>query len=167
MSRKILVTSALPYSNGLIHIGHLAGAYLPADIYVRYQRMAGNDVVFICGADEHGVPITIAAMKQNKTPQELVDYYYEKNKESFEKTGIKFDNFSRTSLPLHHQTSQEFFLALHEKGKLKVKEIKQLYCPEDKMYLADRYVNGVCPKCGADDARGDQCEKCGSWLDPL
>jgi len=167
MNRKILVTSALPYSNGLIHIGHLAGAYLPADIYVRYQRMAGNDVVFICGADEHGVPITIAAMKQGKTPQELVDYYYKINRDSFEKIGIKFDNFSRTSLPLHHKTSQDFFLALHEKGKLNVKEIKQLYCPEDKMYLADRYVNGICPKCGAEDARGDQCEKCGSWLDPL
>ena len=167
MPRKILVTSALPYSNGLIHIGHLAGAYLPADIYVRYQRMAGNDVVFICGADEHGVPITIAAMKQGKTPQELVDKYYKTNRDSFEKFGINFNNFSRTSLPLHHKTSQEFFLALYEKGKLKEKEIKQLFCPEDKMYLADRYVNGVCPKCGADDARGDQCEKCGSWLDPL
>ena len=167
MNRKILVTSALPYSNGLIHIGHLAGAYLPADIYVRYQRMVGNDVVFICGADEHGVPITIAAMKQNKAPQELVDQYYITNRDSFEKIGIKFDNFSRTSLPIHHKTSQEFFLALHEKGKLNVKEIKQLYCPEDKMYLADRYVNGICPKCGAKDARGDQCEKCGSWLDPL
>ncbi len=167
MPRKILVTSALPYSNGLIHIGHLAGAYLPADIYVRYQRMAGNDVVFICGADEHGVPITIAAMKQGKTPQELVDKYYKTNRDSFEKFGINFNNFSRTSLPLHHKTSQEFFLALHKKGKLKEKEIKQLFCPEDKMYLADRYVNGICPKCGADDARGDQCEKCGSWLDPL
>ena len=167
MSRKILVTSALPYSNGLIHIGHLAGAYLPADIYVRYQKMAGNDVLFICGADEHGVPITIAAMKQGITPKELVDKYYKLNKESFEKFGIKFDNFSRTSLPLHHKTSQEFFLELNKKGKLIVKEIKQLYCPKDKMYLADRYVNGVCPKCGADGARGDQCEKCGSWLDPL
>lgn len=167
MTRKILVTSALPYSNGPIHIGHLAGAYLPADIFVRYQRLAGNDVLFICGADEHGVPITIAALKQGITPQELVDKYYELNRDSFAGLGIKFDNYSRTSLPIHYTTSQEFFLAMYSKGKLKEKTSKQLYDPENKMFLADRYVLGTCPKCGSPDARGDQCEKCGSWLDPL
>jgi methionyl-tRNA synthetase len=167
MARKILVTSALPYSNGPIHIGHLAGAYLPADIFVRYQRLAGNDVLFICGADEHGVPITIAARKQGITPKELVDKYYELNRDSFADLGILFDNYSRTSLPVHYTTSQEFFLTMYNKGKLKEKTSKQLYDPENNMFLADRYVRGTCPKCGSPDARGDQCEKCGSWLDPL
>lgn len=167
MSRKILVTSALPYSNGHIHIGHIAGAYLPADIYVRYHKQQRNDIIFICGADEHGVPITIAAMQQGITPRELVDKNYTANRDSFAGLGIDFDNFSRTSLPVHYETSQEFFLALNDKGKLKKKEVTQFYCPEDKMFLADRYVRGICPKCGAEDARGDQCEKCGSWLDSL
>ncbi len=167
MARKILVTSALPYSNGPIHIGHIAGAYLPADIFVRYQRLRGNDVLFICGADEHGVPITIAAMQQGISPKELVDKYYDRNRESFFGLGILFDNYSRTSLPIHYETSQEFFLALYNKGKLKEKESKQWYDKENKMFLADRYVLGTCPHCGNPDARGDQCEKCGSWLDPL
>ncbi len=167
MARKLLVTAALPYSNGPIHIGHLAGAYLPADIFVRYQRQAGNDVLFICGADEHGVPITIAAMRQGISPRELVDKNYELNRDSFADFGIVFDNYSRTSLPLHHQTSQEFFLTLYKRGKLTEKETKQFYCPKDKMFLADRYVRGTCSKCGSTDARGDQCEQCGSWLDPL
>jgi methionyl-tRNA synthetase len=167
MARKLLVTSALPYSNGPIHIGHLAGAYLPADIFVRYQRMSGNDVVFICGADEHGVPITIAAAQQGITPQELVDKYYPLNRDSFAGLRIEFDNFSRTSLPLHRETSQEFFLTLHKRGKLTVKNTKQLYCPRDKMFLADRYVTGECPTCGSVRARGDQCEQCGAWLDAL
>ena len=167
MARTILVTSALPYSNGPIHIGHVAGAYLPADTFVRYQRLMGNDVVFISGADEHGVPITIAAAQQGLTPQALVDRYYPLNRDSFAGLGIMFDNFSRTSLPVHHATSQEFFLALHRAGKLVVKETQQLYCARDKMFLADRYVQGGCPQCGNADARGDQCEKCGSSLDPL
>lgn len=167
MARTLLVTSALPYSNGPIHIGHLAGAYLPADIFVRYQRMAGNHVVFICGADEHGVPIIIAAQQQGLTPQELVDKYYVLNRDSFARFNIIFDNFSRTSLPIHHKTAQEFFLALHKKHKLVVKTEQQLYCPKDKMFLADRYVRGTCPVCGNPNARGDQCEKCGSWLEPI
>ncbi|MBO7436098.1 methionine--tRNA ligase [bacterium] len=165
--RKLLVTSALPYSNGPIHIGHIAGAYLPADIFVRYHRLKGDDVVFICGADEHGVPITIAARKRGITPQQLVDEYYVLNRDSFAGLGIKFDNFSRTSLLIHHATSQEFFLKMHRDGKLVSKESKQFYDEEHKMFLADRYVQGTCPHCGNTNARGDQCEKCGSWLDPM
>jgi methionyl-tRNA synthetase len=167
MARKLLVTAALPYSNGPIHIGHLAGAYLPADIYVRHQRQLGNDVVFICGADEHGVAINIAARKQGITPQQVVDKYYTLNRDSFAGLGILFDNYSRTSLPVHHKTSQEFFLTLHKKKKLTVRETTQLYCPHDKIFLSDRYVRGTCPVCGNTDAKGDQCEKCGSSLDPL
>ncbi|CUU00883.1 methionyl-tRNA synthetase [Candidatus Thermokryptus mobilis] len=163
--QKILVTAALPYANGPIHLGHLAGAYLPADIYVRYQRLKGRDVIYICGSDEHGVPITITAEKEGITPQQVVDKYHYMNKESFEKFGISFDNYSRTSLPLHHQTAQEFFLELYKKGILKEKTTKQLYCENDKMFLADRYVEGICPVCGSPGARGDQCEKCGSWLE--
>ncbi len=163
--KRILVTAALPYANGPIHLGHLAGAYLPADIYVRYQRLKGRDVIYICGSDEHGVPITITAEKEGITPQQVVDKYHYMNKESFEKFGMSFDNYSRTSLPIHHQTAQEFFLELYKKGVLKEKTTKQLYCEKDKMFLADRYVEGTCPVCGSPGARGDQCEKCGSWLE--
>lgn len=163
--KRILVTAALPYANGPIHLGHLAGAYLPADIYVRYQRLKGRDVLYICGSDEHGVPITITAEKEGITPQQVVDKYHYMNKESFERFGMSFDNYSRTSLPLHHQTAQEFFLELYKKGILKEKTTKQLYCEKDRMFLADRYVEGICPVCGSPGARGDQCEKCGSWLE--
>jgi len=159
------VTAALPYANGPIHLGHLAGAYLPADIYVRYQRLKGRDVLYICGSDEHRVPITITAEKEGITPQQVVDKYHYMNKESFERFGMSFDNYSRTSLPLHHQTAQEFFLELYKKGILKEKTTKQLYCEKDRMFLADRYVEGICPVCGSPGARGDQCEKCGSWLE--
>jgi len=165
--KKILVTSALPYANGPIHLGHLAGAYLPADIYVRYQRLKGNDVVFICGTDEHGVPITITAERKGVTPQEVVDFYYQNHKQVFERVGIKFDNFSRTSLRIHHRTAQEFFLRLYRKKLLKSKTIKQFYCLKCKRFLADRYVEGVCPYCNTEGARGDQCEKCGKWLEPM
>jgi len=163
--KRILVTAALPYANGPIHLGHLAGAYLPADIYVRYQRLKGRDVIYICGSDEHGVPITITAEKEGVTPQQVVDKYHYMNKESFERFGMSFDNYSRTSLPIHHQTAQEFFLELYRKGILKEKTTKQLYCENDRMFLADRYVEGTCPVCGSPGARGDQCEKCGSWLE--
>ncbi len=163
---KFLVTSALPYANGPIHLGHLAGAYLPADIFVRYQRLKKNDVVFICGTDEHGVPITIAAEKQKTTPQEIVDFYHENHRVNFEKFGIHFDNFSRTSLKLHHRTAQEFFLRLYRKKLLTTHTTQQYYCPKCKRFLADRYVVGTCPYCGNPDARGDQCEKCGHWLEP-
>lgn len=163
--KKYLVTAALPYANGPIHLGHLAGAYLPADVYVRYCRMKKRDVIFICGTDEHGVPITITAEKLGKSPKEIVDYYYEDIRNSFEKFGMSFDNFSRTSLPVHHKTAQEFFLKLHEKGYFSVHTQQQLYCEKDRMFLADRYIEGTCPHCHAEGARGDQCEKCGKWIE--
>ncbi|MFZ5517918.1 MAG: methionine--tRNA ligase [Candidatus Zhuqueibacterota bacterium] len=162
---KILVTSALPYANGPIHLGHLAGAYLPADIYVRYQRLRRRDVVYICGSDEHGVPITIAAERQGISPQQVVDKYYKINRESFEKVGVSFDNYSRTSLPIHHKNSQEFFLALHKKGYLSEQTVTQFFCNHCDRFLADRYVEGTCPICHAAGARGDQCDTCGRSLD--
>ncbi len=164
--KRFLVTSALPYANGPIHIGHLAGAYLPADIYVRYKRLKGDDVKFICGSDEHGVPITIRARQEGISPQELVDRYHNLNKRTFEDIGISFDIYHRTSDPLHHKTAQEFFLKLYEKGILEERETEQYYDPEAKMFLADRYIVGTCPKCGYEKAYGDQCEKCGTALSP-
>lgn len=164
---KILVTSALPYANGPLHIGHLAGAYLPADIYVRYQRLKGSDVVYICGSDEHGVPITIRADQEKVSPREIIDRYHALNKSGFERFGMSFDNYSRTSLPIHHDTAQEFFLDLHNKGILKKKKEKQFYDEEAGMFLPDRYVEGTCPICGFPEARGDQCEKCGSDLNQV
>jgi len=163
---KILVTSALPYANGDIHIGHLAGAYLPADIYVRFQRLKGQDIIHICGTDEHGVPITLTAEKEKKTPKEIVDYYYKRIKDSFERFGIKFDNFSRTSIPLHHRVSQQFFLKVMEKGYIYPREVEQYFCPRCQRFLPDRYITGTCPHCGFPEARGDQCEACGRWLEP-
>ncbi len=162
---RTLVTAALPYANGPIHLGHLAGAYLPADIYVRYLRLKGEDVIFICGSDEHGVAVTITAEKEGLTPQQIVDRYHVMNKESFEKFGMSFDNYSRTTLPVHHQTGQEFFLELYKQNVLIEKSEKQLYCEKDRMFLADRYVEGICPVCGNTEARGDQCERCGTWLE--
>ena len=164
---KILVTSALPYANGNIHLGHLAGAYLPADIYVRYQRLKGRDVVYICGTDEHGVPVTISAEKQNKEPKQIVDFYYKSIKKSFEDFGMTFDNFSRTTLPVHHRMAQDFFLKIYNKGLIYPKEIEQYYCPRCKRFLPDRYIIGICPKCDSEGARGDQCETCGHWLEPF
>jgi len=164
---KILVTSALPYANGEIHLGHLAGAYLPSNIYVRYQRLKKRDVIHMCGTDEHGVPITITAEKEKKPPKEVVDRYNESIKKSFEDFGINFDNFSRTTLPLHYRFSQNFFLKIYEKGFIYPKETKQLYCPKCERFLADRYILGTCPHCQAADARGDQCEACGRWLEPF
>ena len=163
--KKYLVTAALPYANGPIHLGHLAGAYLPADVYARYCRMKKRDIIFICGTDEHGVPITITAEKQGKTPQQIVDHFYENIKESFENFGMSFDNFSRTSLPIHHKTAREFFSNLEEKGYFKKETQKQQYCEHDKMFLADRYIEGTCPFCGSAEAKGDQCEKCGKWIE--
>ncbi|NPV13464.1 methionine--tRNA ligase [candidate division WOR-3 bacterium] len=164
---KILVTSALPYANGEIHFGHLAGAYLPADIYVKYHRLKGSDIVFICGSDEHGVPITIAAQQAGISPRELVDRYHPSIKKSFQEFGIEFDNYSRTSLPIHYETAQDFFLKVYRNGFIAPKTTKQLYCPRCRMFLADRYVEGVCPACGTAGARGDQCEACGKWLEPF
>jgi len=162
---KIIVTSALPYANGPIHLGHLAGAYLPADIYVRYKRLRGADIIYICGSDEHGVPITIEAERKGVSPKDIVDKYYNIHKTSFDKFGIKFDNFSRTTRKIHYETSRDFFLNLYKKGYLKKKIISQLYCRDCKRFLADRFVEGVCPYCKKSGARGDQCESCGKWLD--
>ncbi|MFC1730248.1 methionine--tRNA ligase, partial [candidate division KSB1 bacterium] len=166
MREKILVTSALPYANGPIHLGHIAGAYLPADIFVRYHRMKGSDIIYICGSDEHGVPIAIKAEAENMTPQELVDKYHEMNRKSFARFGISFDNYSRTTLPIHYETSSDFFRKLHNDGVFKIKLETQLFCPNDNMFLPDRFVEGTCPNCQNPEARGDQCEKCGTWLDP-
>jgi methionyl-tRNA synthetase len=164
---KLLVTSALPYANGELHLGHLAGAYLPADIFVKYHRLKGTDVVYICGSDEHGVGITIAAQQAGVSPQQLIDRYHHSIKAAFEQFGMEFDNYSRTSLPVHHKTAQDFFLRVHEKGFLEPRTTRQLYCPKDRMFLADRYVEGTCPNCQSPNARGDQCEACGEWLEPF
>ncbi len=164
--RRTLVTSALPYANGEIHLGHLAGAYLPADIYVRFLRMRGEEVLYICGTDEYGVPITLTAEKQGITPKELVDRNYESIRNSFEGFGMSFDNFSQTSRDIHAETSQAFFLDLYEQGLLKQKTTNQFYSPSQARFLADRYIEGTCPKCSSEGARGDQCESCGSSLDP-
>ncbi|MEL0145872.1 MAG: methionine--tRNA ligase, partial [Schleiferiaceae bacterium] len=163
-NKKIMVTAALPYANGPIHIGHLAGCYLPSDIYVRYLRMRGRDVKFVCGSDEHGVPITIKAKKEGITPQDVVDRYNAMMKGAFEEFGISFDHYSRTSSPQHHKNAQEFFKTLMDKGALVAKETQQYFDPEAGQFLADRYITGECPKCHAADAYGDQCESCGTSL---
>jgi methionyl-tRNA synthetase len=166
MSKRTLVTSALPYANGPIHLGHLAGAYLPADLYVRYNRLCEKDILFICGSDEHGVPITIAADKEGVSPQDIVDRYHEMNKSVFQSVGISFDYFGRTSSKVHHEVSSDFFTVLNDKGVFKKKTEKQLFDAQAGKFLADRYVKGTCPKCGHPDAYGDQCEKCGTSLSP-
>ncbi len=164
--KRYLITAALPYANGPVHIGHLAGCYLPADIYVRYLRAKRLDVKFVSGTDEHGVPITIRAMKENITPKEVVDKYHKIIKDSFEEMGISFDIFSRTSNAVHHKTASDFFLNLYEKGLFEEKETEQFYDEEKKTFLADRYITGTCPVCGYSNAYGDQCENCGSSLSP-
>lgn len=163
---KILVTAALPYANGPLHIGHLAGAYIPADVYVRFQRLKGADVLFICGSDEHGVPITIRADKEKVSPKDVVDRYHKMMKKSFERMGVTFDNYSRTSLPLHHKISQDFFLNLYHKGYIHEQSVRQYYCATCSRFLPDRYIEGECPHCHQQGARGDQCEGCGRWLEP-
>ncbi|MFC5194440.1 methionine--tRNA ligase [Bizionia hallyeonensis] len=162
--KRYTITAALPYTNGPIHIGHLAGVYVPADIYARYLRLTNNDVAFICGSDEHGVPITIKAKKEGVSPQDIVDKYHAIIKKSFEDFGITFDNYSRTSAKIHHDTAQEFFKTLYDKGEFIEEITEQLYDEEANQFLADRFVTGTCPKCGNEEAYGDQCEKCGSSL---
>ncbi|MGO3184293.1 MAG: methionine--tRNA ligase [Aequorivita sp.] len=161
---RYTITAALPYTNGPVHIGHLAGVYVPADIYARYQRLQNKDVAFICGSDEHGVPITIKAKKEGITPQQVVDKYHGIIKKSFEEFGISFDNYSRTSAEIHHKTASEFFKKLYDDGKFTEEVTEQLYDEEANQFLADRYITGTCPKCGYEEAYGDQCEKCGSSL---
>ncbi len=165
-TKRYTITSALPYANGPLHIGHLAGAYLSADIYARYLRMSGNEVLYVCGSDEHGAAITLRAKKEDVSPQEIVDKYHSIIKKSFEELGISFDIYHRTSSKLHHETSQEFFLNLLKKGVFQVKESEQYYDEDFDQFLADRYITGECPKCGNENAYGDQCENCGSSLSP-
>ncbi|MBI4428973.1 MAG: methionine--tRNA ligase [Ignavibacteriales bacterium] len=165
--KRILVTAALPYANGLLHLGHLAGAYLPADIYVRYQRLKKRNILFLCGSDEHGVAITVTAEKEKTSPTTVIDRYHPANLRAFKDFGMSFDNYSRTSLSLHHATAQEFFKEFHRRGVLAEKQEQQLYCEKDKMFLADRYVEGTCPNCRYPQARGDQCENCGTWLNQV
>ncbi len=160
------ITAALPYANGPIHIGHLAGVYIPADIYARYLRSCGKRVLFISGSDEHGVPVTIRAQQESTTPQQIVNKYHVLNQQAFADFGIGFDIFSRTSSALHRQTASDFFKTLHDQGKLEVKETDQYYEPVHKQFLADRYIRGTCPHCGHQDAYGDQCESCGTALSP-
>ena len=163
-NKRFTVTAALPYANGPIHIGHLAGVYIPADIFSRYQRLINNDVAFICGSDEHGVAISLQARKESITPKELIDRYDKLIRDSFEKFGISFDNYSRTSREIHHKNSIELFNVLNEKDLFSFKTTKQYYDKEAKQFLADRYIIGICPICDAVDAYGDQCENCGSTL---
>ena len=164
--KRYLVTSALPYANGPVHIGHLAGVYVPSDIYVRYLRLRGKDVIWVCGSDEHGVPITIKARKEGVSPQDIVDKYNDIIKRSFEGLGISFDIYSRTTSPTHYKTASEFFKTLHDKGVFVEATSQQYYDEEAKTFLADRYITGTCPHCQSEGAYGDQCEKCGSTLNP-
>ena len=163
---RTTVTAALPYANGPVHIGHLAGVYIPADIYVRYLRSKGDDVAFICGSDEHGVPITLRAQKEETTPQAIVDKYHTQIQKSFEEFGIAFDIYSRTSSPIHNDTASNFFKTLNDNNEFIEKESEQFFDESANQFLADRYIMGTCPKCGNTDAYGDQCEKCGTSLSP-
>ena len=162
MAKRFTLTAALPYTNGPIHIGHLAGVYVPADIYARYLRLKGHDVAFICGSDEHGVPITIKAKKEGVSPQDIVDRFHKNIKDSFNEFGISFDNYSRTSAEIHHDTASEFFKNLHQKGEFLEETTDQLYDSQAQLFLADRFVVGTCPKCGNTESYGDQCEACGT-----
>ena len=166
MSDKKMITAALPYANGPVHIGHLAGVYIPADVYARFQRRAGKDVAFICGSDEHGIPITIRAKKEGVAPQDIVDKYHAIIKKSFEDLGISFDRYSRTTSKKHHQMSQDFFKTLYDAGKFTEETSEQYFDEQAGEFLADRYIVGTCPNCGNENAYGDQCEKCGSTLSP-
>ncbi|MDY3380743.1 methionine--tRNA ligase [Riemerella anatipestifer] len=166
MAERKLITAALPYANGPVHIGHLAGVYIPADVYARFQRRTGKEVAFICGSDEHGIPITIRAKKEDVTPQDIVDKYHLIIKKSFEDLGISFDEYSRTTSAKHYETASEFFLKMYENGKFTEEVSEQFYDEQAGEFLADRYIVGTCPKCSNDNAYGDQCEKCGSTLSP-
>ncbi|HEX9152190.1 MAG TPA: class I tRNA ligase family protein, partial [Flavobacterium sp.] len=162
--KRYTITAALPYTNGPIHIGHLAGVYVPSDIYSRYLRLQGRDVLFVCGSDEHGVAISMKAKKEGITPQEVIDKYDGIIRKSFSDFGISFDNYSRTSAKIHHDSASEFFRKLYDKGDFIEEVTEQLYDAKADQFLADRFVVGTCPKCGNEEAYGDQCEKCGSTL---
>lgn len=166
MKNRYTITAALPYTNGPVHIGHLAGVYVPADIFSRFLRLKGKDVAFICGSDEHGVPITISAKKEGVSPQQIVDKYHKIIKNSFQEFGISFDNYSRTSAEIHHKTASDFFKKLYNEGKFIEETSEQYFDEKENQFLADRYITGTCPKCGNENAYGDQCEKCGTSLSP-
>ncbi|MFH0861262.1 MAG: methionine--tRNA ligase [Candidatus Altiarchaeota archaeon] len=163
---RILVTAALPYANGPVHVGHAIGCYIPADVYTRYNRMAGRDILYICGTDEHGTPITVTAEQEGVTPKEVVDKYHKIQAEAFKSIGVEFDNFSGTARPIHYKISQDFFLKALKNGHVVKKTVERPYCPNCKRFLPDRYVKGVCPNCGSPDQRGDVCEACGKQLEP-
>ena len=165
--KRILVTSALTYANGHTHLGHIAGSLLPADIYIRYQRLRGRDVLYICGSDEHGTAIEMSAIKEGITPKEIIDEYHWPNKKAYEDLGMSFDIYSRTSNETHIKTAQEFFMNLYNKGILALKTEKQLFSEKENRFLADRFVIGTCPNCGFEEATGDECENCGTALTPL
>jgi methionyl-tRNA synthetase len=165
IKERYLITSALPYANGPLHVGQIVGAYLPADVFVRFLRARGHDVVYVCGTDEHGVPITLTAEREGKSPREVVDYWWAHMKETFERFHISFDNFSRTSSELHAENTQLFYRKLKEDGYISEAESKQMYSPTEGRFLPDRYVEGTCPVCGYKEARGDQCDNCGSWYE--
>ena len=165
--KRYTVTSALPYANGPLHIGHVAGAYLSADIFVRHLRLKRKDVIYICGSDEHGAAITIKAKKEGITPRQIIDKYHQEIKTAFENFGISFDFYHRTSEPIHHDLSKEFFLSLYNKGEFIEKDSDQYYDAEFNQFLADRYITGTCPVCSNENAYGDQCEKCGTSLSPI
>ncbi len=166
MKKRYTITAALPYTNGAVHIGHLAGVYVPADIFSRFLRLKGKDVAFICGSDEHGVPITISAKKEGVSPQQIVDKYHKIIKDSFQEFGISFDNYSKTSAEIHHKTASDFFRKLYDEGKFIEETSEQYFDEKENQFLADRYITGTCPKCGNENAYGDQCEKCGTSLSP-
>lgn len=165
--KRIIVTAALPYANGYTHIGHIAGNFLPADIYVRYKRLTGADIIFICGSDEHGTAIEMSAIKENVTPKEIIDKYHFSNKKAYEDLGLSFDIYSRTSNEIHIKTAQDFFLDLYDKNLLSQRSEKQLFSQKENRFLADRFVVGTCPNCGFEEATGDECENCGTALTPL
>lgn len=164
--KRTLITSALPYANGPVHIGHFAGVYLPADIYARYLRLCGRDVLFVGGSDEHGVPITLRAKKEGVTPQDIVDRYHALIKRTFADFGVSFDVYSRTTSAVHHRMASDFFRTLYDKGVFIERESEQYYDEEAGQFLADRYITGTCPHCANEHAYGDQCERCGSSLSP-
>lgn len=164
---RILITAALPYANGYIHLGHCAGAYLPADLYARYARLRGHEVLFLCGSDEHGAPITIAAEQEGISPKELVERYHRANAEAFSRFGVSFDYYGRTTDPLHYEFAQNFFRVLLQRGYLEQREEEQFYDEDAGMFLPDRYVEGTCPQCGYEAARGDQCDRCGAYYSQL
>ena len=165
--KKNLITSALPYANGYLHLGHAAGAYLPADIYARFLRLNGEEVLWVCGSDEHGVAITIAAEKEKTTPEHIIDKYHYANRDAFQLFGMSFDIYSRTSNAVHHGTAKEFFKAFLDKGYLTEKEEEQFFDPKVNIFLPDRYVEGICPNCSYLHARGDQCDSCGAYYNQL